>query len=50
LSNILEEHQGYVADAIRLDLFRSAIAQAVQTGDRVAYVDCGSAVLSGKSE
>jgi SAM-dependent methyltransferase len=45
LSNILDEHQGYVADAIRLDLFRSAIAHAVQPGDRVADVGCGSAVL-----
>jgi SAM-dependent methyltransferase len=45
LSNILDEHQGYVADAIRLDLFRSAIAQTLQPGDRVADVGCGSAVL-----
>ena len=45
MSSILDEHLGYVADAIRLDLFRSAIAQAVQPGDRVADVGCGSAVL-----
>ena len=45
MSSVLDEHLGYVADAIRLDHFRSAIAQAVQPGDRVADVGCGSAVL-----
>ena len=45
MNSILDEHLRYVADAIRLDLFRSAIAQAVQPGDRVADVGCGSAVL-----
>ena len=32
---ILDEHLGYVADPIRLDRFRSAIAQAVKPGDRI---------------
>jgi protein arginine N-methyltransferase 1 len=45
LSSLLDEHLGYVADAIRLDLFRSAIAHALRPGDRVADVGCGSAVL-----
>ena len=45
MSRILDEHLGYVADATRRDLFRSAIAHAVQPGDRVADVGCGSAVL-----
>ena len=45
MSNILDEHLGYIADPIRLDLFRTAIAQAVQPGNRVADVGCGSAIL-----
>ena len=45
MSSILDEHLGYVADPVRLDQFRSAIAQVVQPGDRVADVGCGSAVL-----
>ncbi|OQC17494.1 methyltransferase domain-containing protein [Candidatus Skiveiella danica] len=45
MSSLLDEHLGYVADAIRLDLFRSAIAQTLRPGDRVADVGCGSAVL-----
>ena len=42
---MLDEHLGYVADAVRLEQFRSAVAQVVQPGDRVADVGCGSAVL-----
>ena len=42
---MLDEHLGYVADAFRLEQFRSAVAQVVQPGDRVADVGCGSAVL-----
>lgn len=45
MSSILDEHLAYIADPIRLDLFRSAIAQTVQLGDRVADVGCGSAIL-----
>ena len=45
MSGILDEHFSYVADAIRLRQFRSAVAQVVQPGDRVADVGCGSAVL-----
>ena len=45
MSSVLDEHLGYVADAIRLEQFRSAVAQVVQPGDRVADVGCGSAVL-----
>lgn len=45
MSGMLDEHLGYVADAIRLEQFRSAVAQMVQLGDRVADVGCGSAVL-----
>jgi len=42
---VLDEHLGYVADAVRLEQFRSAVAQVVQPGDRVGDVGCGSAVL-----
>lgn len=42
---MLDEHLGYVADAIRLEQFRFAVTQTVRPGDRVADVGCGSAVL-----
>ena len=45
MSSILDEHQGYIADPVRLNQFRQAIAKTVQPGDRVADVRCGSAVL-----
>ena len=45
MSSVLDEHLGYVADAVRLEQFRSAVAQVVRPGDRVADVGCGSAVL-----
>ncbi len=45
MSSVLDEHLGYVADAIRLEQFKSAVAQVVRQGDRVADVGCGSAVL-----
>lgn len=45
MNSVLDEHLGYVADATRLAQFRSAVAQVVQPGDRVADVGCGSAVL-----
>ena len=45
MSSVFDEHLGYVADAVRLEQFRSAVAQVVQPGDRVADVGCGSAVL-----
>lgn len=42
---MLDEHLGYVADARRLAAFRTAIAQTVQPGERVADLGCGSGVL-----
>ena len=45
MSSVLDEHLGYVADAVRLEQFRAAVAQVVRPGDRVADVGCGSAVL-----
>ena len=42
---MLDEHLGYVADRIRLERFRTAIAQTINTGDCVADVGCGSGIL-----
>ena len=42
---VLDEHLGYVSDPIRLEKFRTAIACSVLSGDRVADLGCGSAVL-----
>ena len=42
---MLEEHLGYVADRIRLDRFRAAIAKTLKAGDRVADLGCGSGIL-----
>ncbi|MBK7508020.1 MAG: methyltransferase domain-containing protein [Comamonadaceae bacterium] len=45
MSSILDEHLGYVADPVRLDRFRQAIAKTIQPGNRIADVGCGSAIL-----
>jgi len=42
---MLEEHLGYVADRVRLERFRAAIARVLRPGDRVADLGCGSGVL-----
>ena len=42
---MLDEHLGYVADRIRLERFRAAIAKAITAGDRVADLGCGSGIL-----
>ena len=42
---MLEEHLGYVADGVRLEAFRTAIARVLRPGDRVADLGCGSGVL-----
>ena len=42
---MLDEHLGYVADRTRLESFRTAIAQVLRPGDRVADLGCGSGVL-----
>lgn len=42
---MLDEHLGYVADATRLDLYKTAIAKAISAGDTVADLGCGSGVL-----
>ena len=42
---MLDEHLGYVADATRLDLFKTALAKAISPGDTVADLGCGSGIL-----
>ena len=42
---MLDEHLGYVADRVRLDAFRAAIAKVVESGDVVADLGCGTGVL-----
>ena len=42
---MLDEHLGYVADGIRLQQFKIAIAKNVKVGNRVADLGCGSGVL-----
>jgi protein arginine N-methyltransferase 1 len=42
---MLQEHLGYVADAVRLERYRAAIGKAVRPGDRVADLGCGAGVL-----
>jgi len=42
---MLDEHLGYVADRVRLEAFRAAIARILRPGDRVADLGCGSGVL-----
>jgi hypothetical protein len=42
---MLAEHLGYVADTIRLQQFRAAIAQAVTPGAVVVDLGCGTGVL-----
>lgn len=42
---MLDEHLGYVADAIRLKCYRAAIAQVVAPGYSVVDLGCGSGIL-----
>lgn len=42
---MLDEHLGYVADCIRQQQFRAAVAKCVKPGDRVADLGCGSGIL-----
>jgi protein arginine N-methyltransferase 1 len=42
---MLDEHLGYVSDAVRLDRYRAAIAKVVAAGSSVADLGCGSGVL-----
>jgi len=42
---MLDEHLGYVADDVRLEQFRAAVARVVKPENRVADLGCGSGVL-----
>jgi len=42
---MLDEHLGYVADRVRLDAFRAAVAKIIRPGDSVADLGCGTGVL-----
>ena len=42
---MIQEHLGYVADAVRLACFRAAIGKAIRPGHRVADLGCGSGIL-----
>ena len=42
---MLEEHLGYIADSIRLEQFKKAIAETIKPNDRVVDLGCGSGVL-----
>jgi SAM-dependent methyltransferase len=43
--SVLEEHLGYVADVARLEIYKEAIAKAVEPGDIILDLGCGSGVL-----
>lgn len=42
---MLDEHLGYVADPVRLERYRAAIAQAILPGDHVVDLGCGTGIL-----
>lgn len=42
---MLEEHRSYVADAARIERFRSAVARVVMRGSLVADLGCGTGIL-----
>lgn len=45
MSSILHEHLGYVADSIRNEQFKAAVAQIVKLGDCITDLGCGSGIL-----
>jgi protein arginine N-methyltransferase 1 len=45
MGNALEEHYGYLSDAVRRERFEQAIARAVKPGDTVADVGCGFGIF-----
>lgn len=45
MTTTLDEHRGYIGDAVRMDHYRRAIAQAVRPGDTVVDLGCGFAPL-----
>lgn len=45
MSGALREHLGYVADPVRLEQYKTAIAQTIECGDRVVDLGCGTGIL-----
>ena len=45
MSDLLQEHLGYLSDGKRLELFRDAIARTIAPGDTVADLGCGFGIL-----
>lgn len=45
MTTTLDEHRGYIGDAVRMNHYRRAIAQAVKPGDTVVDLGCGFAPL-----
>jgi Ribosomal protein L11 methylase len=45
MSSILDEHLGYVADSIRNEQFKAAVARVVKQGDSITDLGCGSGIL-----
>jgi len=45
MGNALEEHYGYLSDAVRREKFERAVARAVKPGDTVADVGCGFGIF-----
>jgi len=45
MSEMLDEHLGYLADPVRLEAYRRAIQQSVKRGDIVADLGCGTGIL-----
>ncbi|BCH17775.1 methyltransferase domain-containing protein [Mesorhizobium sp. L-2-11] len=44
-SSALQEHLGYVGDSVRLEQFKSAVAQVVKHGDYITDLGCGTGIL-----
>jgi predicted RNA methylase len=45
MAKTLEEHHGYLSDAVKVERYRSAIQKAVQAGHVVIDLGCGSGLL-----
>lgn len=45
MNSILDEHLEYVADPVRLEQFKAAIAHVTKHGDCIADLGCGSGIL-----
>ena len=45
MNSIIDEHLEYVADSVRLEQYKAAVAQVTKRGDCVADLGCGSGIL-----